>query len=134
MNLIVNSDPPVKENYDDLELQLFDFYKKEINAGRINDLLYIFGCINDEVEHKNEPLEKYFDGTKLTRNAYDIVLTRLLIAYHEMKEFSEEFKSHFTKYEHDLIRAMNNSMTPYQYEEFLSIATRESIPKCIAIN
>ena len=30
MNLIVNSDPPVKENYDDLELQLFDFYKKFI--------------------------------------------------------------------------------------------------------
>lgn len=78
MNLIVKSDPSVKESYSDLEISLFDYYDKQISLGRNNDLLYIFRYIDNDMTSSKEPLEKYFDGGKVTKYGYDMVIKRCI--------------------------------------------------------
>ena len=134
INFIIKADPSTKEGYNEKEEQLLSYYNKEISTGRNKELTYIFDCIRDEMYLGNDTIEKYFDGTKLTDSAYEIILKRLLTIRIETKDLSQELKNHFTPFELNLIETMHKSnYYSTTMSELISVLKREDIPKCISI-
>lgn len=134
MSWIINSDPSVKEAYNEEEQLLLNYYNKEMKSGRLKDAFYSFETISHEIEANNKPLSTYFDGTELKKEAYSLILKDLIISYPNMKDFSQEFQSHFTEFELNLIKAMRNSDDTYSIGCLIGTIKREDIPKCIKLN